>query len=293
MVENVEVKLSNLTKVFWPKYGYTKGDMIDYYITIYPYIKDFLQDRPLSLKIYPDGINGDFFFQKNMPDHAPDWLSTVPIYSRHRKESINWVLINKLSDLLWIINRASIELHCWFSTINQLERPNFAVFDLDPGDHSGFVELKEVALLIKELLNELKLKSYLKTSGQSGLHIYIPVKNIYNYRQIKKFLKAVAELVVKVKPELATIEWRKNKREGRVYIDYRQNGRAKTLPSPYSLRPTKNASISTPLAWGELHSKIKPADFNLSNITQRLAHKGDLWSDFLKTKQELPYILIN
>lgn len=292
LVADIEVKLSNLDKVFWPKHGFTKGDMINYYIEVYPLIKNYLKDRPLSLKIYPDGINGKSFYQKNAPDYAPDWLTIIPIYSSHRKEAINWVMVNKLQDLIWVANSASIELHGWFSTIRDLERPNFAVFDLDPGINTGFEDTIEIALLIKKILDELKLISFIKTSGKSGLHIYIPLRPVYKYEKVKGFLKAIAEMVIKLKPELATIEWRKRERQGKIYIDYRQNSQSKTIPAPYSLRPTENATISTPLEWEELSAGIKPEDFTLANIKDRLDEKGDLWSDLLKIHQKLPGFLL-
>ncbi|HLV09734.1 MAG TPA: non-homologous end-joining DNA ligase [Halanaerobiales bacterium] len=286
------IKLSNLDKVFWPEKGYTKGELINYYTDIYPLIHDFLKDRPLSLKIYPDGINGSSFFQKNTPDYAPDWLTTHPIYSKHRMEYINWVTVNKIPDLVWVINRAAIELHCWFSTIKNPDKPDFAVFDLDPGSKSDFERVMETALLIKDILDELELNSFVKTSGKSGLHIYVPVKPVYNYKDIKKLLKNIAEMVIKIKPELATIEWRKKARQGKIYIDYRQNERGKTLPAPYSIRPTNMASISTPLRWQELQPGLKPEDFTLGNIKNRLDELGDIWSGILKINQELPRFII-
>ncbi len=292
VVDEFQVKLSNLEKIFWPELGYTKGDLINYYAEIYPYIDIFLKNRPLSLKIYPDGINGSYFFQKNIPEHAPHWLSNAPIYSKHRKEPINWVMVNKLSDLLWVANSASIELHSWFSTLDNLDNPSFAVFDLDPGENSSFQDVISVALLIKRIMDELTIKAYLKTSGKSGLHIYIPVKERYTYEHIKDFLKSIALMVIKLDSKISTIEWRKKEREGKVYIDYRQNGRGKTLPVPYSLRPTDTATVSTPLSWDELYKEIKPTDFTINNIFQRLNGKGDLWSDIFDNKQELPDYLI-
>ncbi|MTI60204.1 MAG: DNA polymerase domain-containing protein [Firmicutes bacterium] len=291
-INNFKVELSNLDKVLWPKQGYTKGDLINYYIDIYPLIQDFLAQRPLSLKSYPDGINGKSFFQKNAPDYAPHWLSTYGIYSRHRKEAINWITVNKLADLVWVANRASIELHSWFSTINKSDEPSFAVFDLDPGDRSRFKDVIDTALVIKKIIDEMKLIAFLKTSGKSGLHIYIPIKTGYNFTASKIFLKSIAEMVIRVKPGLATIEWRKKKRDGKVYIDYRQNGRGKTLPVPYSIRPTANATISTPLNWDELTPELSPEQFTLANIANRLKKKGDLWSDILQIKQSLPSYLL-
>ncbi len=292
VIDEFQVKLSNIEKIFWPEPGYTKGDLINYYAEIYPYIDRFLKNRPLSLKIYPDGVKGNYFFQKNIPEHAPHWLSNAPIYSKQRKEPINWVMVNKLSDLIWVANSASIELHSWFSTLDNLENPSFAVFDLDPGEDSSFQDVISVALLIKRIMDELTIKTYLKTSGKSGLHIYIPVKERYTYEHIKDFLKSIAQMVIKLDPKISTIQWRKKEREGKVYIDYRQNGRGKTLPVPYSLRPTDTATVSTPLSWNELYQNIKPTDFTINNISQRLNNKGDLWSDIFNNKQDLPHYLI-
>lgn len=292
IVNEFEVKISNIDKIFWPAQGYTKGDLINYYAEVYPYIDRFLSNRPLSLKIYPDGIEGKNFFQKNIPDHAPTWLSSAAIYSRHHREPINWVIVNKLSDLLWVANSASIELHGWFSTVNKLEKPDFVVFDIDPGEKSSFSDVISVALLIKNVLDELGIKSYLKTSGKSGLHIYIPVLERYTYKQAKHFLKSIAEMVIKLKPDLATIKWRKEEREGKVYIDYRQNGRGKTLPVPYSLRPTKAATVSAPLEWEELYQNITPENFTLDNIFKRINKKGELWETIFDKAQELPHYLI-
>ncbi|MFP4016905.1 MAG: non-homologous end-joining DNA ligase [Halanaerobiales bacterium] len=291
-VNEFEVRLSNIDKVFWPEQGYTKGDLINYYAEIYPYIEDFLYERPLSLKIYPDGINGKYFFQKNIPDHAPHWLSGVPIYSKHRREPITWVVVNKLSDLIWVANSASIELHSWFSTVKNLQKPSFAVFDLDPGEKSTFRDVITVALLIKQVLDELSIQAFLKTSGKSGLHIYITLMERYTYEQAKNFLRSIAEMVIKLKPDLATIEWRKKEREGRVYIDYRQNGRGKTLPVPYSLRPTPAATVSAPLKWEELNHHIRPEDFTMESIFNRINRMGDLWAEIFEKPQELPYYLM-
>lgn len=292
MVENIEVKLTNLDKVLWPEQGITKGDMINYYVEVYQFIKEYLKDRPLSLKAFPDGIDGKTFYQKNAPDHAPHWLSTYPIYSGHREDAINWVLINKLQDLLWVANMASIELHGWFSTVKDIRKPSFAVFDLDPGTKTGFSDAVEVALIIKKFLDQLNLISFIKTSGKSGLHIYLPVEPVYNFKQVKKFLQAIAEMVVELRPQLATLEWRKKDRGGKLYIDYRQNEKGKTIPAPYSLRPTNEATVSAPLLWDELKQNLDPRQFTMETIKDRLILKGDLWSDLFQTQQKLPADLI-
>ncbi len=290
LISKNQVKLSNLTKVLWPKKGYTKGDLINYYIEMYPMIQDYLIDRPLSLKLFPDGIKGKSFYRKDCPDYAPDWLSVIPIKSHSSGRLIKWITVNQLSDLVWIANQTAIELHAWLSTGEKLEYPDFAVFDLDPV--RGMEDTVQVALIIKKILDELELKAYLKTSGASGLHIFIPVFPIYTYVQIRDLLKSIAEMVIEVKPELATIVWQKDKRKDKVYIDYRQNATNKTIPAPYSLRPTPAATVSTPLNWNELKQDLDPADFNLNNIKNRLDLYGDLWHDLLATRQHLPGFLL-
>ena len=287
-VNDLAVRLTNLDKILWPEPGYTKHDLINYYIQIYPLIKSYLKDRPLSLKIYPDGIKGSSFYMKNCPDHSPDWLSTGEIFSRKHKESTNWIMINKRADLLWVANHASLELHCWFSRASNPDIPDFAVFDLDPGQNTTFQDTIEITLLIKDILAQLKMKAFLKTSGQTGLHVFIPVKPVYSYKQIRHFLKNISTLVAETKPELATIAWQKKKRQGKLYLDYRQIARSKTIPAPFSLRPTPEATISTPLAWSELKPDLNPAGFNLDSIFNRIEHSGNPWQDILHINQNLP-----
>jgi bifunctional non-homologous end joining protein LigD len=293
IINENKVKLSNLNKIFWPDLNLTKGDLINYYIRVYPYIKDYLKNRPLSLKIYPNGVEGKSFFMKNCPEHAPEWLSIIPLYSKHRGENIKWITANKLSDLVWVANSASIELHSWFSTSNTAEKPDFAVFDLDPDPSLDFNKTIELALIIKQVLDKLNIKIYLKTSGKSGLHLFIPLKTIYTYNEVRNFLKNIADIVVKKNPELATTEWKKSQRGKKVYIDYRQNARSKTIPVPYSLRPTAKATVSTPLKWNELRHNLKAEDFTLLNIHKRLETLGDPWNSILKERINLPGFLLN
>lgn len=287
-----QVRLTNLDKLFWPEMGLTKGDLIKYYIDVAGYLLPHLQDRPLSLNPYPDGIKGKPFYQKRCPEEAPPFVERVPINSEHRGEVINWCLLNNLPSLVWAANRACIELHVWFSRWQIAERPDFAVFDLDPAGDSGFAEAREVALLIKRILDELKLKAYPKTSGKRGIHLYIPVKQVYTYRQVRKFLEHIGRVIVDAAPSLATLEWDKEKRGSRVYIDFRQNARGKTLAAPYSLRPVEGAPVSTPITWQELEAGLSPADFNINTIKTRLEERGDLFSPVLTLEQLLPRELL-
>ncbi len=287
-VNGRQVKLSNLDKVFWPDLEIKKGDLINYYVEMYPLTSEFLRNRPLSLKAYPDGIEGHSFYQKNCPDHAPEWLSTFRLPSGHKRDYIEWITVNNLSDLLWVANRASIELHAWFSTAHQPHLPDFAVFDLDPGTNSSFEKAVETALLIKKMLDGLQLTSFVKTSGKRGLHVHIPLQPVHSYRKIRRFLEAVARTLVNEKPQDITIEWRKEKREGKLYVDYRQNARGKTLPVPYSLRPTPQATVSTPLHWRELRGSLRPTEFTMQTVTRRVEDKENPWRGFFDCRQILP-----
>ncbi len=287
-VADKRVKLTNLDKVFWPEGGFTKGDLIDYYIKIAPLLLKYLQDRPVSMVPYPDGIRGHSFYQKNLPRKRPEWLQAVPLYSSGSKRDINWLVVKDLPSLIWLANRGSIEVHPWFSRYDTPDHPDYAVFDLDPAQGIDFEEILDLALIIRQILNELGLKSYPKTSGQQGLHVYLPLIRKYNYTRVRAFLERITELIIKEHPQLATASWHRNKREGRIYIDYRQNARGKTLAAPYSLRPTEVAGVSMPLTWDQIEDKaVRPEDFRLDNLFQFLQEK-DPFEEVLSRKQELP-----
>ncbi|MFW6238292.1 MAG: non-homologous end-joining DNA ligase [Halanaerobiales bacterium] len=290
-VNENKVNVTNLEKVLWPKIGYCKHELIDYYIQIYPLINDYLKNRPLALRMYPDGIHGKNFFLKNCPPSAPDWLSTRKMPTGDQK-SINWILVNKLEDLIWVANRASIELHGWFSLFDKPDNPDYAVFDLDPGQKTDFKEVILAAKTITKILEDLKLIYGVKTSGKTGIHIFIPLDRSLTYSRVRNFLQNIGTLLVDHRPDIYTTEWRKDNRNGKLYIDYRQNARGKTIPSPYSLRPTPEATVSTPLRDGELTSSLRPAHFTLENILSRLEKYGDPWTNIYGQKQKLPTSLL-
>ncbi|MFW5995991.1 MAG: non-homologous end-joining DNA ligase [Halanaerobiaceae bacterium] len=291
-VNKNKVAVTNLEKILWPETGYCKHDLIDYYIKVYPMIKNYLKNRPLALRMYPDGIHGKNFFLKNCPSSAPDWLSTEKMLASNTGKTINWVLINKLEDLIWVANRASIELHGWFSLLNKPDNPDYAVFDLDPGEKIGFQMVVLAAKTITEILDNLKLVYGVKTSGKTGIHVYIPLDCSLTFSRVRNFLQNIARLLVDHRPDIYTTEWRKKKREGKLYIDYRQNARGKTIPAPYSLRPTPKATVSTPLRDGELTPSLQPDHFTLENILSRLKKFGDPWSSIYGQKQKLPASLL-
>ena len=281
------IAFTNRSKVLWPQAGYTKGDLIDYYEQMADWLLPYLKDRPLSLNRFPNGIDGGSFFQKETPEHAPDWIETVLVESKHRDEvETRFVLCNDRSTLLYLANQAAIELHPWSSRRGALESPDWAILDLDPttGDFSLVVRVARAA---EELLGELGLRPYLKTSGAKGLHIYIPLVAGYTYEQVRMFCEGVARLIAIREPALATIERSKPRRDGKVYVDFLQNRREQTVVAPYAVRPVPPASVSTPLAWNELSDDLEPADYTMTSAPARVANLGDLFAPTLGDSQDL------
>lgn len=283
------ITLTNLDKEFGS--GWTKGDLIDYYIAVAPFLLPHLRNRPFTLVRYPDGIAGDFFYQKECPSHAPEWVPRVRVPVDGGTKQITFVLCNDLPTLVWLANLGCIEMHAWASRIEQLEQPDFAVFDLDPQAPASFKDACEVAMLIEGVLQELGLKGYPKTSGATGLHINVPVKPIYSWEEVRKAVNYIAGLLVKVYPSRCTTERAVGKRTGKVYIDYLQNGRAKTMASVYSVRPHPVAPVSTPLTWQEVKHGVNPDDFNIKTIAQRFKQFGDLYNPALNPAQKLEQVL--
>jgi len=284
--EGCEINLKNLDKVFWPEKKLLKADLLDYYAKAGPFLIPYLKDRPFTLKRYPDGIYGKNFYQKECPGNAPDWLQTVRV--THGKKAINYCLVNKNADLLWLINQGCIELHTWLATHINPANPDFAVFDLDPAQGASWKDVLAIAKLVGELLKELRLKDYPKTSGASGLHIYIPIQPKYDYQTVQKFIKKSAELVVGVFPEKATMERSIEKRRGKVYLDYLQNGPGRTMASVYSVRPVPEASVSMPITWEEINETvIFPDTFTIENALTEISNRNSFFSSCLKNKQDL------
>ncbi|HWJ03597.1 MAG TPA: non-homologous end-joining DNA ligase [Verrucomicrobiae bacterium] len=291
-VNNRDIALTNLDKVFWPEENFTKSDLIDYYYSLAPYLLPHLRNRPFTLVRYPDGIKGEFFYQKECPEHAPDWVSRVPVPVDGGEKQISFVLCNDLPTLIWLANLGCVEMHAWASRVEYLESPDFAVFDLDPAPPAGFNEALEVALLIRAALAEFGLIGLPKTSGATGFHINVPIKPIHSFAEVRRAVEYVARLLVQIYPQRCTVERAVAKRTGKVYIDYLQNGRAKTMAFVYSIRPHAGAPVSTPLTWEEVERGVDPADFNIRSMQARLAAMGDLYNPLLTgTGQELSSIL--
>lgn len=281
--------LTNPGKVLWPASSVTKGDMIEYYLRVAPLMLPHLADRPLVLTRYPDGVDGEWFYQKDCPDYAPPWLETFPYRARTTDRAIAFILARDASDLAWLANQAAIEIHPWLSRCDQPERPDFAVFDLDPSPPADFRWVVEVAFIIKGILDRLSLRAYPKTSGATGLHIYLPVQRLYPYSELARLVAAVADLIWADRPDLTTRERTVAKRRG-VYIDHLQNVLGKTIAAPYSLRPTPEATVSTPVRWDELPD-LDPRTFTIRTVRDRFERVGDLFAPVLTDKQRLTGLL--
>lgn len=283
MVEGNAVPMSNLDKVFWPDEGFTKADVMKYYSDMWPFLAPHLHDRPLSLVRYPNGIHGDYFFQKNFPD-APAWVDRVPLQSESRV--LHYCMANNLSTLLWSVNLGCIEVHPWLSRIPNLSCPTYVIFDLDPMEPATFSDAVEVAQALRVLLAELKLQAFPKVSGATGLHIYVPIESRYPFRTTSRFVQALARIVIDAMPEKATNARAVKDRGGRVYIDHLQNLKGKTIASVYSLRPFPGAPVSLPVHWDEL-KLVRPGDFNIKNAAHRMAQVGDMFAPLLSLRQSL------
>ncbi len=286
-INQQQIPVTNLQKVFWPNDGFTKGDIMHYYSEVWPYLAPHLLNRPVSLVRYPEGITGNFFYQKDVPN-PPKWVETVSITSEDR--IINYVMINNLETLIWSVNLGCIEIHPWLSTIQSLDFPTYIIFDLDPMEPAVFSDAVKIADSIKIILSELSLQSFPKISGATGIHIYLPVSPIYTYQDTSAFVKQIGEIIIKTFPDKATNERKVSNRSGKVYIDHLQNLKGKTIASVYSIRPFSGAPVSLPLNWKELPDS-HPAMFNIRTVLPRLERLGDLFKPILTLKQTLPKLL--
>ncbi|KJS18468.1 MAG: DNA polymerase [Peptococcaceae bacterium BRH_c4b] len=290
LIEGRQVKLTNLEKLLWPE-EYTKAHLIRYYLEMAPYILPHIHNRPVVMKRYPDGITGEYFYQKECPDYAPEWIRTHPV--EHSEKTINYIVCNDSATLAWLANNACIEIHAWLAKTDDLARPDLAVIDLDPAEGASFRDTLDIALLARKALEEFGLESFPKTSGASGLHLFIPLEPSYSWQEVTGAMKYVAELIARIYPQKATIERKVERRpRGVVYIDYLQNGRGKTMAFQYGLRPLPGAPVSTPLLWEEIEKgDIMPVKFNLKTIFQRLDSMGDVYGRLLNLRQRLDSLL--
>jgi bifunctional non-homologous end joining protein LigD len=281
-----KIKFSNLEKVYWPKEGYTKGDLIEYYEKVADLIVPYLHERPVHMLRYPDGIEGKAFYQKDAPEHMADWITIEPIESESKGKAIRFIICNDRDTLLYMVNLGSIDLHPWLSRRGSLDSPDWAILDLDP-DGSPFPHVVRVARAIGKVLRGIGLRPYLKTSGASGMHVYVPLQPGYTYEHAAHFCEGIARLVAQDHPDIATVERVVNRRGGKVYIDFLQNRRGQTIVPPYVARPVPGASVSTPLDWDELDSELHPSMFTIETVLPRIQRLGDLFRGTLTDKQDL------
>ena len=284
------VKLSSADRVLFPDDGVTKGDLFEYYGEVAPAIVPHLKDRPFTLKRQPHGINEQAYFQKQAPKGIPDWIPTRQ-FTTHPREGgsrlVDFVLVNSREALLWMVQMNCIDMNAWYSRVDKPERPDYVVFDLDPPD-DGFANAIKVAHLVHEALEELDLRSYVKTSGASGIHVLVPITRRSSFDETYEFAELVSRGVEERNPGLATTEWLKKKRpKGSVLVDHRQNGHGKTIASAYSVRPRPGAPVSTPLRWEELTAKVRPRDFGMREALERIEQHGDLYEPVLRGGQSL------
>jgi bifunctional non-homologous end joining protein LigD len=282
-VKLTKVSFSNLDKILFPKFKVTKAQVIEYYIKMAPEILGITADRPIVLTRYPDGVDQKGFYEKDKPEGTPTWVKTVSIHSETAKRNVNYILVNDLDTLIWLANLAAIEIHMPLSRVDDREKPDFILFDIDPEPPATFKDAIDVSLLLKESLDQLGLQSYPKTSGKKGLHIVIPVKREYTYRRTREFAHAIGQHLAK-ETEKVVSEFSDTKKPDKVFIDYTQNSHGKTMVIPYGLRATQDATVSTPLEWSEVKKGLKPEDLNLFSVVKR---KKDPWKEILKNRQKL------
>ncbi|MBB6331947.1 bifunctional non-homologous end joining protein LigD [Chryseobacterium sediminis] len=276
------VKLTNQDKIYFPKDDITKGDVIEYYQSVAGFILPYLKNRPLSLNRFPNGIEEQSFYQKDAGDHIPDWIKTTQVYSESNDKYIDYIYCNDKATLAYLNNLGCIDINPWNSSLPDLEHPDYLVLDLDPSSKNTFDEVIETALQVNEVLKAIKVKGYCKTSGSTGIHIYIPMGSHYDFDQVKDFAHILMKQVNEKLLEITTLERSLQKRDNKkIYLDYLQNRTGQTLASAYSLRPKQGASVSMPLDWDELKPGLKPTDFNINNALDRIKAKGDLFKPVL------------
>ena len=294
-VQGRRLSLTNLDKVLYPASGFTKGQVIDYYVRIAPVLVPHLAGRALTMKRYPGGVDQEFFFEKNAPKHRPDWVKTAPVWSGSNRRTIHFILANDLPTLVWIANLASIELHPSLSLATKIDAPTMIVFDLDPGPPADIIQCAQVGLWVRDIFEHFGLQSFAKTSGSKGLQIYVPLNTPVTYNETKPFAHAIARLLEEEHRDLVVSDMKKAVRTNRVFVDWSQNDEHKTTISIYSLRAREHPTVSTPVTWEEVARALKKKDaqqlvFEAKDVLARVEKMGDLFEPVLKLKQKLPQL---
>ena len=279
-----DVRLTNLDKPFWPELGILKRDLLQYYIDVSPWLLPHLRDRAMVMKRYPNGAHADFFFMKRAPAQRPDWIETCSI-EHGSGNIIDFPMVQDLASLLWVVNLGCIDLNQWYARCDDVDRPDYLHFDLDPVPNAKFDRVLEVALLVREALRSLTMPCYAKTTGSKGIHIYVPIVRGPTQKQVWTFAKGLAKVLEQHAPKLVTAEYRVAKRPpDRVLVDYNQNAWGRTLASVYSVRPKPFAPVSTPVTWEEVEAGVAIEDFRMENVPSRLRETGDLWKPLLQNR---------
>jgi bifunctional non-homologous end joining protein LigD len=283
-VDGRRVKLTNLRKLFWPELGVTKGDLLQYYADVAPLLLPHVADRAMVMKRYPNGAAGDFFFMKRVPKPHPEWLELCSI--EHASGNvIDFPIVQDLASLLWCVNLGCIDLNQWYARCDDVDRPDYLHFDLDPGDGVGWEPVVEAAHGVHDMLVSLEMPAYVKTTGSRGLHVYVPIRRGPTQKDVWAVAKTLSTELARARPDLLTAVYARAKRpRGRVLVDYNQNAWGRTLASIYSVRPTPRASVSTPVTWNELARGVRIEDFRIDNVRDRLARTGDLWAGLLEPR---------
>ena len=287
VAEGKTLKLTNLDKPFWPELGITKGDLLQYYADVAWALLPHISDRAMVMKRYPQGAHGEFFFQKRAPSPRPEWIPICSI--KHSSGNVvDFPMINNLASLLWVVNLGCIDLNQWYARCDDVDRPDYLHFDLDPVPTAGFECVLETALLVREALDGMKIQSYPKTTGSKGIHIYVPIERGPLQKEVWTFAKELAKVLAAGNPKLVTAEYKVAKRpKGHVLVDYNQNAWGRTLASVYSVRPKPTATVSASVTWDEITRGIKLEDFRLDNMPARLRETGDLFKPLLVKKGRL------
>ncbi len=283
--ELTKVELKNLDKIFYPEINVTKGQVIQYYITMAPKILPVIADRPLVLTRYPDGVSEDKmrFFEKDAPEGTPSWVKTITIYSETSKRDVHYIVCNDLDTLIWLANMAALEIHMPFSKTDNLEKPDFLFFDVDPEKPATLGDAAEASLLLKDKLLDMGLTPFIKTSGKKGLHVIIPIVPEHTFDETRAFVHKIGIELAK-ESDIIVSEFKDTKKPGKVFADYLQNSFGRTMVIPYSLRPESQATVSTPLDWAEVKKDINPTDFNIFTVVKR---KQNPWKDIFKKRCKL------
>ncbi len=288
-LEGHRVTVTHLDKLFWPEEGITKGDLLHYYQKMGPVMLPYLRNRPVTLHVFPDGIKGGAYYRRERPAHAPRWIRSVAYRPVSLQEVIHVPVIDNLAALIWFANLGSIEFHGWGSRLPALEEPDMAFLDLDPGDEASFEQVVEAALCVRDLLEEIGVDGYVKTSGGRGLHVYIPLASGYTFEAVRTWVKRLARLLASRRPSLIVVARGATHRGKEVSIDYAQNSLGRNMAVPYTVRAHPGAPVSTPLSWEELQANaLRPEMFTLHTVPDRVRQQGDLFQNVLVRRQHLP-----